>query len=421
MKIKDELWGPVFNQVVKQVELAFERGKLNDKYLNVVVEPERVLRVSVPVVMDNGEIKTFIGYRVQHSTARGPAKGGIRYHQDVTIDEVAALAAWMTFKTALVNIPFGGAKGGIKVNPYELSKGEITRLTRRYTSGILPLIGPYRDVPAPDVNTGEATMDIIMDTYSMFQGFTVPSIVTGKSVSLGGSLGRRESTGKGVFFVTREYLRLNNESLDDKKIVIQGFGNVGSVAALSFYETGAKVIAVSDVSGSIYNEKGLDIEELLKEIQEKKFLKEVKGKGDFITNKELLTLECDILLPCALERQITEENADDVKCKLIVEGANGPVTPEADEILEDKGIKVLPDVLSNAGGVIVSYFEWVQDLQYHFWKEKEIFEKLEDILKGALYEVLECSEKLKIKYRTAAMIIGVSRVIEAFEKRGIFP
>ncbi|MEN3045232.1 MAG: Glu/Leu/Phe/Val dehydrogenase [Candidatus Hydrothermales bacterium] len=418
---KDEVWGPVFKMVAQQVEKAFEIGKLNEKYFETVLEPERVLRVSIPVVMDDGSIKCFAGYRVQHSTARGPAKGGIRYHPEVTLDEVAALAAWMSFKNALVNLPFGGGKGGVKADPFLLSHGELVRLTRRYTSGILPLIGPYKDVPAPDVNTNDMIMDIIMDTYSMFQGFTTPSIVTGKSVSLGGSVGRREATGKGVFFVTKEFLKLKNKDLEKQKIAIQGFGNVGSIAALSFYEAGAKVCAVTDVSGGIYNEKGLEIKRILKLIEEKKFLKEIKGEGDFIENRELFELDVDILIPAALERQITENNASSIKAFLIVEGANGPVTPEAEDILNEKGAYILPDILANSGGVIVSYFEWVQDLQFYFWKEKEIFEKLEDILRLALNHVIERAEKLKTDFRTAALIIGISRIIDAIERRGIFP
>ncbi|MEO0295007.1 MAG: Glu/Leu/Phe/Val dehydrogenase [candidate division WOR-3 bacterium] len=418
---KDEIWGPVFKMVAQQVEKAFYTGNLNEKYFETILEPERVLRVSIPVVMDNGEIKCFAGYRVQHSTARGPAKGGIRYHPDVTLDEIAALSAWMSFKNALVNIPFGGGKGGIKVDPSKLSHGELIRLTRRYTSGILPLIGPYRDVPAPDVNTNDMIMDVIMDTYSMFQGFTTPSIVTGKSVSLGGSVGRREATGKGVFFVTREFLKIKNKDLEKQKIAIQGFGNVGSVAALSFYDAGAKVCAVTDVSGGLFNKNGLNIQKILKLIQEKKFLKEIKGEGDFIENKDLFELDVDILVPAALERQITEKNAEKIKAFLIVEGANGPTTPEAEKILLDKGIYIIPDILANAGGVIVSYFEWVQDLQYYFWKEKEIFEKLEEILINALKEVIKKSEELKTDLRTSALIIGLSRIIDAIERRGIFP
>jgi len=418
---KDEIWGPVFRMVAQQVEKAFIIGNINEKYFETLLEPERVLRVSIPVVMDNGEVKCFAGYRVQHSTARGPAKGGIRFHPNVTLDEVTALSAWMSFKNALVNIPFGGGKGGVKVDPSKLSTGELIRLTRRYTSGILPLIGPYKDVPAPDVNTNQMIMDIIMDTYSMFQGFTTPSIVTGKSISLGGSLGRREATGKGVFFVTREYLRLKNKNLENMKIGVQGFGNVGSVAAMSFFEAGAKVCAVTDVSGGIYNEKGLDIRKISEEIKEKKVLKEIKGYGDFIENKEFFELPFDILIPAALERQITEENADKIKAFLIVEGANGPVTPEAEKILLDKGVSIIPDILANAGGVIVSYFEWVQDLQYYFWKEKEIFEKLGEILINALHSVFQKAEELKTDLRTSALILGISRIIDAIERRGIFP
>jgi len=418
---KDEIWGEVFRMVAQQVEKAFIIGKLNEKYFETILEPERILRVSIPVVMDNGEIKCFAGYRVQHSTARGPAKGGIRYHPNVTLDEVSALAAWMSFKNALVNIPFGGGKGGVKVEPSQLSEGELIRLTRRYTSGILPLIGPYKDVPAPDVNTNQMIMDVIMDTYSMFQGFTTPSIVTGKSVSLGGSVGRREATGKGVFFVTKEYLKIKNKNLQNQKIGIQGFGNVGSVAALSFHEAGAKVCAITDVSGGLYNEKGLNIRKILQEIHEKKFLKEIKGEGDFIENKELFELDVDILVPAAIERQITEKNADKIKASLIVEGANGPVTPEAEKILLEKGKVIIPDILANAGGVIVSYFEWVQDLQFYFWKEKEIFERLEEILNNALYNVIETSEKYNTDLRTSALIIGISRIIDALDKRGIFP
>lgn len=418
-----EVCGPIYKIVLSQIERAFEVGKLNEKYLERIKYPEKVLMVNIPVLMDDGKIKSFTGYRVQHSTVRGPAKGGIRYHPDVTMDEVCALAAWMTFKNSLVNVPFGGGKGGVKVDPFKLSESEIIRLTRRYTYEILPIIGPFKDIPAPDVNTTQAIMDIIADTYSVLKGEVfVPSVVTGKSIALEGSRGRVEATGRGVFFVTREFLGMKNKSLEGIKVGIQGFGNVGSHAAIAFCEAGAKVCAITDVSGGIYNENGIDIKSVIEEIKEKKFLKNISNKyGERIENKDLWELKLDILVPAALEKQITEENADKIKAFLIVEGANGPTTPEAEKILLDKGITIIPDILANSGGVIVSYFEWVQNLQFVLWKEEEIHERLNDILVNALKETVSFSEKYKTDLRTAAFILSISRIIDVIERRGIFP
>ena len=383
--------------------------------------PERELKVSIPVEMDDNTIKVFEGYRVQHSTSRGPAKGGIRYHQQVDIDEVKALAAWMSFKCAVVNIPYGGAKGAVKVDPAQLSKQELKRLTRRYTAMILPLIGPERDIPAPDVNTNAEIMGWIMDTYSMFMGYTVHGVVTGKPVDVGGSLGRREATGRGVMLTTRELLHRNGVPVLGTKVAVQGMGNVGGVAVKLLQNEGCKIIAASDVSGGVYRKAGLDVTEILEYLQSGKLADYNTPGVEHITNEELLTLDVDVLIPAALENQITEKIAEGVRARFIVEGANGPTTVEADRILDAKGVKVLPDILANAGGVVVSYFEWVQNIQSLTWDEEEINRTLEKIMIRAFNEVMEKAVEYKTTMRMGAYIVAIDRIVKAKKIRGIFP
>jgi glutamate dehydrogenase/leucine dehydrogenase len=382
--------------------------------------PERVLTVTVPVRMDNGHIRRFEAFRVQHSTARGPAKGGIRFHPQVTVDEVKALATWMTWKCAVVNIPFGGGKGGVTCDPKHMSQGELERLTRRYTSAILPLIGPEQDIPAPDVYTNSQTMAWIMDTYSMTKGFTIPGVVTGKPISLGGSLGRNEATGRGVFYTIQSACEHLGMHLRGTTVAVQGFGNAGSVAAQLLYEAGAKIIAVSDSAGCVYNRSGLDIPELI-------HLKMLTGRVSGFPGSEpmdpaaLLELKCDILVPAALENAITGENAAKVGAAMIAEAANGPLTPAADRILEKKGAFIIPDILCNAGGVTVSYFEWVQDEQHLFWEAKDVYDRLERVMKTAFHDVLKIHLDRGVQMRIAANMLGIGRVAEAIHIRGIYP
>lgn len=385
--------------------------------------PERELKVSIPVKMDDGTVKVFEGYRVQHSSSRGPCKGGIRFHPEVDMDEVKALAAWMSFKCAVANIPYGGAKGAVKVDPSMLSKRELESLTRRYTAMILPIIGPQRDIPAPDVNTNAEIMGWIMDTYSMFSGYAVPGIVTGKPIEIGGALGRNEATGRGVMIVTREavkYLGL----IGDLRIAIQGMGNVGGTAAKLLHETGHKIVAVSDISGGYYNPNGLNIPEMMCYIAESEHhtLEGYSAAGcTKISNYELLTCDCDILIPCALQGQITEDMAKNIKAKLVVEGANGPTTFEGDQILEQRGIPVLPDILANAGGVVVSYFEWVQNIQRLIWDEEQTNNMLEKIMLRAFHEVAEARESKNTSFRMGAYMVALRRLSTAKKIRGIFP
>ena len=384
--------------------------------------PERSLRVSLPIKMDNGDVRVFEGFRVQHSSSRGPCKGGIRYHQDVDEDEVKALAAWMTMKCAVVNISYGGAKGGIQVDPRELSKDELERLTRRFVAMILPLIGPERDIPAPDVNTTPEMMGWIMDTYSMQKGYAVPGVVTGKPIEDGGSLGRKEATGRGVMITTRLLMEKLGKTLEDVTVAVQGMGNVGSVAAVLLHRAGAKVVAVSDVSGGIANPDGLPMEELFTYLSKRKLLADYDGEGfTRITNEELLELPVDVLVPAALENQITEKNAPNVRAKYIVEGANGPLTPEADEILDKMGVVVVPDILANAGGVVVSYFEWVQNLQSFRWEEDYVNDMLERTMVHAFDEVWEIAHEKGASLRMGAYISALKRVVGAKKLRGIFP
>lgn len=382
--------------------------------------PQRTLVVSCPVRMDNGEIKVFSGYRVQHNQTLGPYKGGIRYHPDVDMGEVAALAMTMTWKCALAELPFGGAKGGVSVDPRKLSPGELERLTRRYTAEILPIIGPNEDIPAPDLGTNPQVMAWIMDTYSMAQGYTVPSIVTGKPVIIGGSLGREEATGYGVAYVTEDALRKFKRYSDKVRVVIQGFGNVGSYTALKLNDLGITVTGVSDVYGGIYNPDGLPADALIKTVKEKGSVVEYSD-GDKLTNDELLMAECDVLIPAALGRVITKENAPRLRCGMVVEGANGPTTAEADDILRERNIQVIPDILANAGGLIVSYFEWVQGLQEYYWSREAVHDELKKRMKSTFIRVAEYSEKENVPMRLAALMLGIRRVSQAKKLRGLYP
>jgi glutamate dehydrogenase (NAD(P)+) len=403
-----------------QFDIAAEYLKLDPGLRQILRAPKRVLEVSVPTKLDNGQIKVFTGYRVQHNIARGPAKGGIRYHPAVTIDEVRALAAWMTWKTATVNIPYGGGKGGVICDPKRMSKPELERMTRRYTSEILPIIGPEQDIPAPDVYTDSQTMAWIMDTYSMTKGYSSLGVVTGKPVSIGGSEGRNEATARGCLFVTEEACRVKKMSLRGASVAIQGFGNAGSLAAKLFAEKKARVIAISDSRGGVFNSRGIDP---LKAMRYKERSGTVVGMPGTsrISNDDLLTMKCDILIPAALENVITLNNADQIKAKIIAEAANGPTTPHADEVLARKGIMVLPDILANSGGVTVSYFEWVQDLQSFFWSEAEVNAKLESVMKRAFLEVHETTRKHRTHMRTGAYCLAVGRVADATLVRGLFP
>lgn len=404
---------------MKQVEIAAAHLNLDPGICEKMKNTRRELAVHFPVKMDDGGIKVFTGYRVQHNLARGPAKGGIRYHPDVDLDEVKALAMWMTWKSAVVNIPYGGAKGGIQCDPFKMSKWELENMTRRFTWEIAMIIGPERDIPAPDVYTNPQIMAWIMDTYSILKGYSVPGVVTGKPLELGGSLGRHEATGKGVFITAQEAALLLKIPLPGAKVVVQGCGNVGGIAAKYFEKAGAKVVAISDYRGGIYNPRGLDISSAL-DFQKKLISSDYK-EGERITNEELLELECEILVPAALENQITERNASQIKAQIIVEGANGPTTTEADEILYDRGIFIVPDILANAGGVTVSYFEWVQNLQELLWSEEEVSERLTRVLKRSFAEVLAISQKRKVNMRVAALMLAIGRVAEATRLRGIYP
>ncbi|NOZ23432.1 MAG: Glu/Leu/Phe/Val dehydrogenase [Planctomycetes bacterium] len=405
-----------------RAQLAETAGRLNlDPSLHrILSNARRSLIVSLPVKMDDGSIRVFQGFRVQHNLARGPGKGGIRYHPDVSFDEVKALAMWMTWKCAVAGIPYGGAKGGIVCDPKQMSLGEVERLTRRYAFELIPIIGPERDIPAPDVNTNPQVMAWIMDTYSMDRGYSVPGVVTGKPVSIGGSLGRNEATARGCVFTILNAMKHLDMPIDGLRVAIQGYGNAGSFTAILLAEEGCRIIAASDTGGAVYNSNGLDPVKLA---EHKKSTKSVAGFPDTeaITNEELLELDCDILVPAALENQITEANADRIKAKLIAEAANGPTTLAADKILEEKGVWVVPDILTNAGGVTVSYFEWVQGLQAYFWSKREVNLKLRDIMEKAYAMVYKIASERSVTMRQAAMMLAVTRVAEATKTRGIYP
>jgi glutamate dehydrogenase (NAD(P)+) len=402
-----------------QFDDAAERLHLDDDMRSVLRVSKRELSVNFPVNMDDGSIQVFCGFRVQHNIARGPAKGGLRYSPQVSLDEVRALAMWMTWKAAVVRLPFGGAKGGVLVDPRALSASELEDLTRRYATEISIIIGQSEDIPAPDMGTNQQIMAWIMDTISMHKGYTVAGVVTGKPVAVGGTLGRVEATGRGVLFVVEELCKQKSINLEGSTVAIQGFGNVGSVAANLLRRAGAKVVAVSDRAGGVYDGNGLDVDALI-ECRHEKPLAECGG-GDKITNAEVLALPVDFLIPAALEGQITSQNAGDVRARFIVEGANGPTTPEADRILEERGVTIVPDILANAGGIIVSYFEWVQDLQFYFWEEDEVNDRLRKVITRAHREVAAGAERDGMTMREAAMVLGVSRVVEATSIRGIYP
>ena len=412
------------NENVKAV-IRYAAGKLGLEESDYIATmyPERELKVTFPVRMDDGSVKMFEGYRVQHSSSRGPCKGGIRFHPDVDENETKALAAWMTFKCAVVGIPYGGAKGAVKVDPSALSHAELERMTRRFTAMIAPLLGPERDIPAPDINTNAEIMAWIMDTYSMLKGYAIPGVVTGKPLDIGGSLGRPEATGRGVTITAREILKKLNMSLEKSRIVIQGMGNVGGITAKLLDEQGATIIAVGDISGGVFRESGLDIPDILRFLKTKgNLLKNYDQSGvTHITNEELLTLKTDILIPAAMENQIHEDNAPKIQTKLIIEAANGPTTVEADIILEKRGIVVVPDILANAGGVVVSYFEWVQNIQSLMWDEDEINKALARIMGKAIEAVYETHREKNVTLRTSAYMIALKKLVAAKKTRGIFP
>ena len=409
-----------FEAMMERFDRAAELLDLEPGLYAVLRHPEKQVITSIPVRKDNGEVEVFKGIRVLYNTSRGPAKGGIRFDANVTLDEVTALAAWMTWKCAVVDIPFGGAKGGVICDPYRLSTGELERLTRRYTASILDVLGPESDVPAPDVNTNERVMAWIMDTYSMHQRHTVTSVVTGKPIQMGGSKGRREATGRGVKIVVREALRELGIPGHGSTVAVQGFGNVGSVAAKLLEEEGLTVVAISDMTGGVYNPTGIYIDEAIKWIAENRFL-EGFPHGEAITNEELLELDVDVLVPAALENVITKKNAGNIKARIVAEGANGPTTAPADAILEDKGVFVIPDILANAGGVTVSYFEWVQNREGYFWSEQLVNERLSEVMVRSFHEVLDYGRQHDVNLRTASYMLAIDRVAAVHRMRGIYP
>ncbi|MHB0870965.1 MAG: Glu/Leu/Phe/Val family dehydrogenase [Chloroflexota bacterium] len=416
--VSNEPYNP-FTTVVETIDRAAAYLDYEAGIIDRIKRPKRQVIVSLPVRMDSGETEIFTGYRVLHDTSRGPGKGGIRFHPGVTLDEVKALAAWMSFKCALVDVPFGGAKGGIVCNPADLSGSELERLTRRYIGEIFDLLGPNTDIPAPDVGTNAQTMAWVMDTFSMKKGYVEPGVVTGKPPALGGSVGRVEATGRGLMYTAREALRYFGQKMSETTFAIQGFGNVGSSAGRLLHEAGGRIVAVSDVSGGIHNPKGLDIPSLLDHVKRTGF---VAGFPDaeVISNEELLSYPCGVLLPAALEGQITGENAGRVAAKLVLEGANGPTTPEADAILAERGIRVIPDILANSGGVVVSYFEWVQDRYGYFWRESEVRERLEEKMVAAFDRVATAAERYQVDLRMAAYIVALGQVAEAKRLRGLY-
>jgi glutamate dehydrogenase (NAD(P)+) len=411
--------GSIFNAMLQEFDGAARLLGLDRGIWKILTSPKRQITVSCPVQMDNGEIEVFTGYRVQYNITLGPAKGGIRYHPDVTLDEVTALAAWMTWKCAVAHVPFGGGKGGVICDPTRMSRRELEALTRRYVAEIIDAIGPDKDVPAPDVNTNDQIMAWVMDTYSMHVGYTATAVVTGKPIEMGGSLGRREATGRGVMIVTREAARHLGVEIKGATVAVQGFGNVGSVSADLLSKLGARVVAVTDWKGGVYNAHGLDIAKMIDYARQHKTIEGFPG-GEPIENEQLFSLDVDVLVPAALENQITMENAPLIRAKIIAEGANGPTTPEAHRHLHERGIFVIPDILANAGGVTTSYFEWVQDRHGYFWEEEEVNKRLEAKMVEAFHDVLQMSLKYKTDMRTAAYIVAINRVATVTRMRGMY-
>ena len=412
--------GSVYDMALSQLNAVVDRLEIEDGMRQILSQPKRELITHFPVAMDDGEVQVFTGYRVQHNLARGPGKGGIRYHPDVTLDEVKALAMWMTWKCAVTGIPYGGAKGGVTCQPKTMSERELERLTRRYATEISIIIGQDRDIPAPDVNTDGRIMAWIMDTVSMHGGFTVPGVVTGKPLSIGGTLGRVDATGRGVMIAAREAASKVGLSLDGARVVVQGYGNVGYIAARLLAEQGCTLVGAADSTSAIHSESGLNAE-ALKSYKDENGSFSGYGSADATSSQELLELSCDILIPAALERQIDGRNADRIDARVVVEGANGPVTPEADAILNDRGVLVVPDILANSGGVVVSYFEWVQDIQRYFWGIEEINGKMESIMVSSFDRVTETAENEGVSMREAAMTLAVREVVEAIRTRGVYP
>jgi glutamate dehydrogenase (NAD(P)+) len=420
MTEKFEFESELYRTAVTQLDAVAKRINLDPEIHERLRYPRRALVVSIPIRKDDGTTNVFVGFRVHHSTVLGPTKGGLRYSPDVSLGEVTALAMFMSWKCALMGLPYGGAKGGVRCDPRRLSTRELENLTRRYTAEIMLLIGPDLDIPAPDLGTDEQVMAWMMDTYSMTQGRTVPGVVTGKPLIIGGSAGRREATGRGIVYVLYQAARVLGQELRGRKVVVQGFGNVGSVAARLLWREGSHVVAVSDLNGGIYNPEGLDIRQLEAHVKEAGTVVGFPG-ADRVTNRELLELPCDVLLPAAVAGQIRADNAERVKASVVVEGANGPTTPEADVILRERGVTVIPDVLANAGGVVVSYFEWVQGLQYYFWRESEITTRLQEVMTRAFNRVWAVASKEGCDLRTAALMEGVRRVAEGYKVRGLYP
>ena len=408
-----------FEAMMDRFDKAAELLSLDPGLYKVLRHPERQIITSIPITLDNGEIEVFTGYRVHYNTSRGPAKGGIRYDLSVNLDEVTALAAWMTWKCAVVDVPFGGAKGGVICDPYRMSQGELERLTRRYTSSLIELLGPESDVPAPDVNTNEKMMAWIMDTYSMHKRHTVTAVVTGKPVAIGGSLGRREATGRGLMISVKEALRVMGMPLLGTRVAVQGFGNVGGIAAKLMEDEGLKIIAISDKTTGIYNANGINITEALDWVVKNRFLEGFPG-GEAMGNDEVLELECEVVCPCALENVITRKNASKIKARIIAEGANGPTTAPADAILDDQGVFVVPDILANAGGVTVSYFEWVQNREGYYWSEDTVNERLRDVMIRSFNDVYNYSKQHNVNMRTAAYMLSVDRVAAVHRLRGVY-
>jgi glutamate dehydrogenase (NAD(P)+) len=408
-----------FEAMMERFDRAADLLSLDPGLYKVLRNPERQIITSIPITMDNGEIEVFKGYRVHYNTSRGPAKGGIRYDLNVNLDEVTALAAWMTWKCAVVDVPFGGAKGGVICDPFRMSQGELERLTRRYTSSLIELLGPEQDVPAPDVNTNEKMMAWIMDTYSMHKRHTVTAVVTGKPIAIGGSRGRREATGRGVMISVKEALRTVGMPIHGTKVIVQGFGNVGGVAAKLMQDEGLTIVAISDKTTGIYNENGINVEDALAYVAKNRFL-EGYTEGDTVGGDEILEMDCDVLAPCALENVITRKNAASIKAKIIAEGANGPTTAPADAILDEKGVFVVPDILANAGGVTVSYFEWVQNREGYYWSEEVVNERLREVMIRSFNDVLQFTKLHNVNMRTAAYMLSIDRVAAVHRLRGVY-